>query len=125
MSFTQMDMTCIAVTQHFTNSLAHRSSNISPISKYRPIVFHPGQQKRHYIIRVLYPIYKWVILQLAKQSPSSNQTWRAGKWTMKISDVPSYKPPFTGDFPSYKPPFSAVIFQPAMLHYQRIHLRYI
>ena len=34
---------------------------------------------------------------------SDNQTWRAGKSTIKISDVPSYKPPF-----------SAGIFQPAM-----------
>ena len=24
-----------------------------------------------------------------------NQTWRAGKWTIKISDVPFFKPPFS------------------------------
>ena len=33
--------------------------------------------------------------------PSGKQTWRAGKWTIEIGDVPTVsKPPFIWNFPA-------------------------
>ena len=43
--------------------------------------------------------------------PSGNQTWLAGKWTIKVND-----------FSSYKPPFSSRIFRPAMFDYQGVDI---